>query len=309
MTYTPQILGFGAISIDELVYVDQSLSAEKGKVINRTLAHGGNIATALVAAANLGARSSFIGWLNDQPEHNVCIEELHKHNVDTSFAPISSSAKPIRSTIIVDHHGERFIAYDDSVLHGTSETHIEKALQQSQVLMIDSYAESSLDIVARARSFGLQIVADIEWSRGATTLKLMDLSDHLVIPWSFAKNITGKDHAADILSTLWKDDRKSVVLTKGHEGAYVLENRGTSAWHVPTAQVDVVDTTGAGDCFHGAYAFALTLGKSALECTQYASAAAAYSVTGHGGRGALPTHQMCTSLLASTTSPRPISLN
>lgn len=308
MALPPQILGFGAISIDEIIYVDRPLSAGQGKVTNRIISHGGNIATALVAAAALGSRSSFIGWLSKQPEYTICASELHKHGVDTSFAPLSFDARPIRSVITVGADGDRFIAYDDDLLHGTSEQTAIEALRQAQILMIDGYAISSLDIVKKARDIGLQIVADIEWSKDAETQQLIELSDHLVLPWDFAAEATNQNQPVAILQSLWSDERKSVVLTKGKEGTFLLESDGSSAWHIPAHEVEVVDTTGAGDCFHGAFASALVSEKPLLKCVQYASTAAAISVTGHGGRGALPSHEACISLLADDSAPKPMAL-
>jgi sugar/nucleoside kinase (ribokinase family) len=79
-------------------------------------------------------------------------------------------------------------------------------------------------------------------------------------------------------------------------------------WQVPAHEVRAVDTTGAGDCFHGAYAFALMEGKSPADAALYANAAAAISVTGRGGRMALPGNAACLAKLAEADAPvaRPI---
>ena len=63
MTAALQVLGFGSISVDDIIYVDQPLKRGKGRVTNRITEHGGNVATALVAVARLGGRAGFIGWL------------------------------------------------------------------------------------------------------------------------------------------------------------------------------------------------------------------------------------------------------
>ena len=73
-------------------------------------------------------------------------------------------------------------------------------------------------------------------------------------------------------------------------------------------KVRAVDTTGAGDCFHGAYAFALTEGRSAVACALYATAAAAISVTGQGGRMALPGHSACLAMMEGEDAPAPIPI-
>ncbi len=305
MTHNLQVLGFGALAIDDIIYVDRPLSAGKGKVTSRTHDHGGNVATALVAVAKLGGRAGFIGWLSDQPVTDISARELERHGVDISFAPRRRDARPIRSVITVGPEGDRFIAYDDNVPHGTSEALVDSTLAQAQVLLIDGYATHADTIVARARKLGLAVVADIEWTIGPATERLLSLSNHLVLPLKFAQTYSCEADPALVLHKLWSDDRTAVVLTDGERGSYIRQTGDAVFWHVPAYEVKAVDTTGAGDCFHGAYAFALTQGKPPLDCAIYATAAAAISVTGPGGRMALPDQSACLAWLARENAPVP----
>ena len=301
-----QVLGFGASAIDEILYVDRFLEAGKGRVLRRERAHGGNVATALVAAATLGGRAGFVGWLGDQPASLASAAELERHGVDTASAPRRWDASPIRSTIIVGPNGDRFIAYEDDVPQGTSETLADEVLAQAPVLLVDAYATRSASVVARARQLGLAVVADIEWSTGAATDRLMDLCDHLVLPFDFARSCTGKSDAAEVLSALWSETRSAVVVTDGERGAVVRQRGDPVLWHVPAHAVTPIDTTGAGDCFHGAYALALAEGGSPLDCVVFATAASAVSITGSGGRSALPRRDQCLALLGSAGAPAPL---
>ncbi len=307
MTGTLDVLGFGAIAVDDIIYVDRPLAAGKGKVTRRIMDHGGNVATALVAVARLGGRAGFIGWLSDRPD-DPSARELAAQGVDISFAPRRPDAKAIRSVITVGADGDRFIAYDDDVPHGTSDTLPDEVLAQAKVLLIDGYAAHSHAVVARARALGLAVVADIEWTIGHGTDTLMRLSDHLVLPFGFGQSYTGRTNAVDILRDLWSKDRSAVVLTDGERGAYVRHRGDGVVWHIPAHAVKTVDTTGAGDCFHGAYAFALTGGKSPVDSALYATAAAAISVMGHGGRKALPDHPACLSRMAGQDAVVPAAI-
>lgn len=305
MTHNLQVLGFGALSIDDIIYVDRPLSAGKGKVTNRAQDHGGNVATALVAVAKLGGRAGFIGWLSDQPLTDIGARELERHGVDISFAPRRADARPIRSVITVGPEGDRFIAYDDAVPHGTSEALTDSTLAQAQVLLIDGYAVHADTIVARARDLGLAVVADIEWTIGPATDRLMSLSNHLVLPLEFAQTYSCETDPTSILRKLWSEDRTAIVLTDGERGSYIRQTGDAVLWHVPAYEVKALDTTGAGDCFHGAYAFALTQGKQPVACAIYATAAAAISVTGRGGRMALPDQSACLAWMAKENAPVP----
>ena len=303
-----QILGFGAISVDDILYVDRPLNSEKARVINRMTDHGGNVATALVAAAVLGGRAGFIGWLRGPSPDDASTAELLAHGVDISFAPRRPDAGPIRSVITVGPDGDRFIAYDDAVPIGTSDELPDEVLAQAQVLLIDGYAVHSTAVVTRARKLGLAIVADIEWTVGAATDALLTVADHLVLPFEFARTLTGESDPATILQALGSPDRSAVVLTRGDQGTFVWQSGDAVLWHIPAHQVQAVDTTGAGDCFHGAYAFSLADGKPPLDCALFANMAAAISVTGHGGRKALPDLVACLSGLAAAGAPKPVPI-
>ncbi len=299
------VLGFGAVTIDDLIYIDRPLSAGKGKVTARITDHGGNVATALVAVARLGGRAGFIGWLGDGSRDDPSTGELERQGVDTSLAPRRSDAAAIRSVIIVAPDGERLIAYDDEVPLGTSATLGDDSLTRGRVLLIDAYAVHAHAVVARARALGLAVVADIEQTIGPETDRLIALADHLVLPIGFARSYTGQTAVAMMLGGLWSDDRAAVVLTDGERGSYMRQKGDAVLWHIPAHTVRAVDTTGAGDCFHGAYAFALAEGKPPIDAALYATAAAGISVTGKGGRMALPGHEACLALMSKADAPAP----
>jgi sugar/nucleoside kinase (ribokinase family) len=302
------VLGFGAVTIDELVYVDRPLAAGKGKVTKRIGDFGGNVATALVAVARLGGRAAFVGWLGDGTLDDPGPGALAREGVDVSLAPRRADARSIRSLIVVAADGERFIAYDDEVPHGTDEALPEATLARGRVLLVDGYATHSLGVVARARGLGLAIVADVEWSVGAATERLLALADHLVLPIGFGRSFTGEERPAGMLDALWAEDRAAVVLTDGARGSWLRQRGDAALWHLPAHAVRAVDTTGAGDCFHGAYAFALTEGETPLAAARYATAAAGIAVTGQGGRRALPGHRECLARMAEAGAPAPVRL-
>ncbi len=308
MTATaPMVLGFGALSTDEIVYVDAPLTTGKGKVLWRTNTFGGNVATALSAVARLGGAAGFIGWLSSDPD-DPALRDLEAGGVSTGFAPRHPDAQPIRSRVIVGADGDRFIAYDDDVLLGTREDLDDEILRSAAALVVDGYAVHATPVVARARALGRPVIADIEWSAGNQTDFLIEICDHLVLPLGFARSLTGRTAPQAMLDDLWSGTRSAVVLTDGSNGAYYLGGDGSKAWHLPAHDVDVIDTTGAGDCFHGAYAQALVCGQSLADCVAYASAAAAISVTGRGGREALPCAKTVRQRLAKPKTPVPAVL-
>lgn len=302
-----QILGFGALSADRILYVDRPFSEGKGRVTGKAMDFGGNVGTALVAAARLGGNAGFIGWLSLDPAADPSGAELERNGVTIHDAPRRADARAVQSTIIVTPDGERFIAFDDDIPHGTDAMLTDAVLGKAGVLLVDSYATCAVATVQRARQLGLAVVADIEWTVGPDTDALMAACNHLVLPLAFGQSVTGLDAPDEILRALWSDDRDAVVLTDGARGAYVGQRGDRTLWHVPAHPVVAIDTTGAGDCFHGAYALGLAEGRAPLSAAAYATAAAAISVTGRGGRAALPGHDACLALMTTGTAPTPLA--
>ncbi|MER9238079.1 PfkB family carbohydrate kinase [Mesorhizobium sp. M0633] len=137
MPTVPSILGFGAIAIDDIVYVDQPLSAGKGKVLHSARSFGGNVATALAAVARLGGSAGFVGWLGSAADDAV-LRDLVASGVETEFAPRHPDARPVRSHITVGSDGERFIAYEDDAMLGTASDFPDEVLSRATVLIVDS---------------------------------------------------------------------------------------------------------------------------------------------------------------------------
>jgi sugar/nucleoside kinase (ribokinase family) len=295
------VLGFGAVAVDEIYYVDRPLSAGKGRVTGRITDHGGNVATALVQVARLGGQAGYVGWLGDG--RSASETELVRQGVDIAGAPRRPDARSVRSIITVDPDGNRFIAYDDAVPHGTSDKLADAVLAAGRVLLIDAYATHSLDVVRRARALGVAVVADIEWSAGAETGALLAAADHVVLPMDFALAQTGGTTPAQMLDMLWSADRSAVVLTDGEHGCHLRQSGSDTVWHIPAHAVTAVDTTGAGDCFHGSYAWALAAGHAPLDAAVFANAAAALSVTRRGGQAGLPDRAAVDALLSSPDAP------
>ncbi len=122
------VLGFGAVTIDDLIYVDRPLSAGKGKVT------AGSPTTAATWRrrssrwrGSAGEPASSAGSATDRSTIRAT-GELERQGVDISLAPRRADARSIRSVITVAPDGERFIAYDDEVPHGTSAALADAAL-------------------------------------------------------------------------------------------------------------------------------------------------------------------------------------
>jgi len=119
-------------------------------------------------------------------------------------------------------------------------------------------------------------------------LQLLDLSDHLIMSRNFATRLTGASSPEKAVRKLGRPDRAAAVVTCGAEGCWYLAQDRTTPKHQPAFKVNAVDTTGCGDVFHGAYAFALAQGVPLEERIRLAAAAAALKATRLGGQAGIP---------------------
>ena len=124
----------------------------------------------------------------------------------------------------------------------------------------------------------------------------MDRTDHLIVGQALAAQVTGYSDPARACEALWREDRVAAIVTAGNRGSW-YRTAGQPVRHQPIFPVEVVDTTGCGDVFHGAYALQLARGASISECVRYAAAVAALKATRPGGRTGIPTHEQVMALL------------
>lgn len=285
------VIGGGAASVDRILFVDSSLGDSKGRVLEEQERYGGNVATAVVAAAGAGASAAFVGHLpapDVEPGLWTC---LRRSGVRLDLARTSPDQRGIRATILVDPLGQRFIAFDDAVPVGLPDDLDLDVVRRAKVLLLDGYGVPAGVRAARAaRAAGRSVVLDLEKVHHPDTALLVDLSDHLVLPEGFALQWTGTSSPADAIAALWQPDRRAVVVTCGERGAFYRaadDDAGADpsgrVRHRAVPPVVVKDTTGCGDVFHGAYAAALAAGLPVAGCVDAATEAAAECATRIGG--------------------------
>ena len=149
-----------------------------------------------------------------------------------------------------------------------------------------------------ARAAGVAVIADFEYVSSPLFAELLALVDHLILPADFAAQLSGQTAPAAAAQALWSVDRELVAVTCGAEGAWWIGRAAPDRpQHQPAFAVQVADTTGCGDVFHGAYAAAFIRGLAAQERMRYAAAAAALKATQPGGQAGIPTRAAVEALL------------
>jgi sugar/nucleoside kinase (ribokinase family) len=287
------ILGLGCTAVDDLLYVPTSPRPDdKVEVRARERHCGGLTATALVAAARLGARCAYAGTLGRDDGSCFVLETLKGEGINVRHVVRRDQARPVRSVVVVDEaRGTRTIFYDTKQVFGADPNRPRPDLIRStRVLLVDRFGIPGMIRAARlARSAGLPVVADFESSHLPRFRELLALADHLILSGNFACELTGTKSPATAARKLWRKGRRVVITTCGAQGCWFVDGPDRNAHHFPACRVTAVDTTGCGDVFHGAYAFALARGLPVLGRIRLASAAAALKATHRGGQAGIPT--------------------
>jgi sugar/nucleoside kinase (ribokinase family) len=153
---------------------------------------------------------------------------------------------------------------------------------------------------AWAREAGVRISFDGGKSLFRTELRqLVPLTDVCIVAHEFAAVYTGERDVRTAAKILLDEGPEIVAITDGTRGSWVYA-RGGQAFHQPAYLIpDVVDTTGCGDSYHGAFLFGLLRGMELEETASFASAVAALNTQGLGGREALPTLEQVRAFLGS----------
>jgi ribokinase len=287
----PDVIALGAVAVDSLVYVDAYPPPDTKVSVRRSLQQcGGLSATALVAAARLGASCAYAGLLGFDADSEFVSQAMLAEGIDLTHVAREVGAGPVHSTIIVGAQGDtRNIFTEHPARTGAHETlPAEELIRSARVLHVDHLGIPGMIRAARiARAAGVAVVSDLERDEFDGVDELFSLVDHLIISEGFALQRTGAQDAATAARALWTPARRTVVVTTGANGC-VFTFDGAAVQTQPALAVNVVDTTGCGDVFHGAYCAALARRMPLDECVRIATVAASLKATRPGAQAGAP---------------------
>jgi ribokinase len=287
------VLGLGCVAVDELLFVPRYPGRDGRQPLHRRERQcGGMTATALVTAARLGARAAYAGRLGEDEDSKFVRETLAREGVDLSHVTASPRGRPVHSYVVVEEETQtRSILYDVTDAEGSHPSRpARQVIEQAGVLLVDRWGMDGMIRAAKiARRAGVPVVGDLENFSVPRFGELLALADHLVVPEAFVTAYCGTRSPARGARMLWREDRQVVIVTCGRHGCWALDATAARPVHYPAFEVPVVDTTGCGDVFHGAYAVALLAGCPLAERVRFAAGAAALKATRLGGQAGIPT--------------------
>lgn len=288
MNLTPQITGIGYCGMDYLCRVPHVPFDDKVEIIESLAQGGGPAATAVVAAARLGAQAAFCGAVGDDERGALIIGGLAAEGVDAGRVKIRHGCEsPVSFCWIDKRSGKRSIAWSRGTARPLSPREVDSdVIRSSAVLHLDGHQTLAALAAAKiARRQGVAVSLD-----AGTVVPgidgLLALADIVIASEKFALRYTGEASPRAAVKKLFTGNRRFSAVTMGKAGAVGFDGR--RLLKVPSFKVKAVDTTGAGDVYHGAFAFAYARGRDWPECMQFAAAVAALKCTQSGGRTGIP---------------------
>ncbi len=287
------IVGVGYNCIDRLCTVENyPLEDSSTHITSIETQGGGAAATALVAASRLGMKTRLIGVIGKDRVSEEIVSHLKDDGVDCSKLIPRDDAFGLQSFVMVDPSSGSRTKFPQRDTNPDIEwtKDLEKAIKEARVIHLDGTNHANAMAAARiAKKWGVPVSLD-----GASlkepneiNLELMELADILIMNYRYPVRVTGiSDYDKALLEIASRGTAKIVIGTQGAKGCKaVIDGR---IEYFPAYPVKAVDTTGAGDVFHGAFLAGWLCGMDLRENIRFASATAAIKCTKPGGRAGIP---------------------
>jgi sulfofructose kinase len=285
-----QVVGLGQACVDYLGRLPSfPQEDQKSELLEIHKQCGGPASTALATLSRMGVKTSFLGSISDDAFGIQIVEGMREEKIDFSHLKITPGYTSQFAFIAINkNNGTRTIFWHrGSVPHLRAVDVDLSPFRASSTLHLDGLmVEASIEAARQARSMGWTVVMDAGTMRQGS-MELVPLVDVLIASERFAEPLVGADAGNEkALKALHEVGPGRVVITLGAKGSIGWD--GERGYFQKAYPVKAVDTTGAGDVYHGAYIFGLLQRWPMQECMRLASAVAALKCREVGARKGIP---------------------
>jgi len=283
------VVGVGLNATDTMLIVPH-FPAYAGKVpfLEDFLCPGGQVASAMVACASLGLRAKYIGAIGDDERGRIQIESLRGTGINLDHVQIRVNCPNQSAYIIIDRStGERTVLWRrHECLRIDPDQITEEQITCARMLHIDGHDTAAVaHAAAIARSHGIPVTVDVDTIYHGFDQVLPNI-DYLVASSEFPAAFTGVNDPFRALETIQSEyGMRCAAMTLGAHGS--LARMDGQYFYSPAFVVNCVDTTGAGDVFHGAFCYAVLQGMPMRDALEFSNAMAALNCTALGARGGI----------------------
>jgi sulfofructose kinase len=295
------VVGVGLNATDTLILLPR-FPAYGGKVPYERVVEspGGQVASALVACARLGLRAKYIGTLGDDERGAIQLASLEASGVDLSDIEIRTNCSNQSAYILIDQTtGERTVLWHrDDCLRIDPETLTAEKIGSARLLHIDGHDTAAVARAAEiARRNRIPVTVDVDTIYTGFDRVLPNV-DYLVASSEFPGRWTGEQDPHRALELIQNEyGMRVAAMTLGAHGA--LARVGGRYVYSPGFVVDCIDTTGAGDVFHGAFCYSVIESMSPEDALEFSNAMAALNCTALGARGRIAGIEEARDLIAN----------
>ncbi len=301
------VVGLGVSPLDMVTLVDH-FPAEEGvqMALDIAVQGGGPVATALVTLARLGAKTAMLDAIADDWRGALVLAEFRTEGVCTDYLKVCPGRISSTATVLVSQQadGARAIVFYPGTAPELSPADLPRPeIESARFLHVNGrHGEACLQACRWARMAGVQVSFDGGAHRYRPELRqLVALTDVCIVARDFAEKYTQEAGIPPAADALLREGPRLVAITDGVRGSWVRSREG-AFFHQPAYLLpDVVDTTGCGDSYHGAFLFGLLKGWELKRTAALASAVAALNSRHLGGRGGLPTLGQAEAFLAGVS--------
>lgn len=283
------VVGVGLNATDTLLVVPHFPAyAGKAPFHQEILSPGGQVASAMVTCASLGLRTKYIGTVGDDERGRIQMESLLASGIDLQHVQIRKGCANQSAYIIIDQTtGERTVLWrrDDCLRISPAEISPEQ-ITSAHLLHIDGHDTPAVEHAARiAHGAGMPVTVDVDTIYHGFD-RVLPHVDYLIASSEFPVQWTNQSDPFKALEMIQQEYKMRVAaMTLGAHGALALEE-GKFVYS-PAFVVNCVDTTGAGDIFHGAFCYAVLQRMTMREALDFSNAMAALNCMALGARGGI----------------------
>jgi sulfofructose kinase len=285
------VVGVGLNATDTVLTVER-FPASGGKVpfTHEFYSVGGQVATAMVACSRLGLRTKYIGTVGDDERGRIQMESLRTSGIDIEHVRQRVGCPNQSAYIVVDGStGERTVFWHRPECLTISPAEIDtRQITGARLLHIDGHDTAAAEHAARiARGHGVPITVDVDTIYTGFE-RVLPLVDYMIASSEFPAAWTGIEDPLEALVAIQRQSGMRVAaMTLGQYGALAYsEGRFT---YSPGFAVRCIDTTGAGDVFHGAFCYSVLKQMPIAGALEFSNAMAALNCTAQGARGGIAT--------------------
>ncbi|NLO09616.1 MAG: carbohydrate kinase family protein [Clostridiales bacterium] len=292
------IIGLGTPVKDLLITIDDMPVRDSAIMINDYSSQGGGkVSTAMVAAARLGAKVSMCGVVGSDSKGEFIIEDFKRHGIDVSHMVIDEGKTSVYCLCIAEKETQtrRFFGKAGTARMLALEDMDYDYLKSAKIIHVESGNNVIRNAVEFAKKEGVTVSIDAD-----NYTEEIENMEHLIdifiaSEFYYKKRFPSLSHEEG-LACLAEKGCKIAIFTLGSRGCVGLYNNEYFSFPAFTG-LNIIDTTGAGDVFHGAYLSAYLKGIDPKECARVASAVSAIKCTRIGGRSGIPDWDMTRSFL------------